>query len=362
MPRYAAEARRPVTSQLNEALRARQLASDRRAGSWARGQAWTRQLAFIRSHWRRLGGALLLSLLVAVPGVAMVPGGFGRGFVAGGLLVAIIATLWAHVVRATGTGQVMMGDLAEQWTASDLRRLRAQGWRLVNGVRLGVEIDHVLIGPGGTIAVESKWSGSSWATSIGRARVVSAIEQVRRGARQLRLLNDLRRCGIEQVGTVVVLWGSEAADLTMAGDRADATAVIAGSEIGEWAGRLPTGVLTQEQIQNAWDVLDARCRKTDGWSAGQAVPPPSLTRVVIIASATVTSALTAVVVAADCLGSWNRLGWWTLALLVPSLALGPAFDRLGRLRAVRPIVWGWTLGVAVSLPLWAFAILYEVAR
>ena len=224
-----------MTSQFSAVLRARQLASDRRAGSWARGQAWTRQLAFVRSQWRRLGGALLLSLLVAVPGVAIVPGGFGRGFVAGGFLVAIVATLWAHVVRATGTGQVMMGDLAEQWTASDLRRLRARGWRLVNGVRLGVEIDHVLIGPGGMIAVESKWSGSSWATSIGRARVVSAVEQVRRGARQLRLLSELRRCGIEHVGSVVVLWGPDAADLAMAGSHTDATTVVAGSEISRVA-------------------------------------------------------------------------------------------------------------------------------
>jgi hypothetical protein len=255
----------------------------------------------------------------------------------------------------------MMGDLAEQWTASDLRRLGARGWRLVNGVRLGVEIDHVLIGPGGMIAVESKWSGSSWATSIGRARVVSAVEQVRRGARQLRLLSELRRCGIEHVGSVVVLWGPDAADVAIAGSEPDATAVVAGSDISAWLGELPGGVLTSEQIHGAWAVLDVQCRKADVWSADHTTSPPSLTHVVLLGAATGSSALTGLVVAARCLAAWDRLAWWTLALLLPSLALGPVFDRLGRLRTIRPPVWGWTFGVAVSVPLWAIAILYEVA-
>jgi hypothetical protein len=219
----------------------------------------------------------------------------------------------------------------------------------------------VLIGPGGLIAVESKWSGSSWATSIGRARVLSAGEQVRRGARQLRLLSELRRCGIEHVGSVVVLWGPDAADVAIAGSETEATAAVAGSDISAWPGQMPVGILTSEQIQRAWAVLDAQCRRADAWSADHTTSPPSLTRVVLLGAATSSSALTGLVVAARCLGSLDRLRWWTLALLLPSLALGPGFDRLGRLRTIRPVVWGWTLGVAVSVPLWVIAILYEVA-
>lgn len=351
-----------VTARLSAAWRARTLASDRRAGSWARGRAWTEQLAFVRRNWLRLGGALLLACLLTLPGVWLVPAGFGRGFIAGAFLTTIVASLWAHVVRASGAGPVMMGDLAEQWTASDLRRLRSQGWRLVNGVRLGVEIDHVLIGPGGVIAVESKWSGQSWSTPYGRERAAGAEAQVRRGSRQLRLLSDLRRCGIDQVDSLVVLWGPDADDLSMASDATVPTPVIAGGDIGVWSRRLPSGVLTEEQIHHAWTVLAAHCRKADAWSAVNSTSPPSLSRVVGVAAATASSALTGLVVAAHCLTSWDRLGWWTLALLVPSLALGPVFDRVGRLRAIRPVVWGWTLGVATTVPLWAITTLYEIAR
>ncbi len=351
-----------LTEQLSAAWRARTLASDRRAGSWARGRAWSEQLAFVGRNWLRLGAALLLACLVTLPGVWLVTGGFARGFIAGVFLTTIVASLWAHVVRASGAGAVMMGDLAEQWTASELRGLRSQGWRLVNGVRLGVEIDHVLIGPGGVVVVESKWSSRSWSSPYGRERVTDAVAQVRRGARQLRWLTDLRRCGIDRVDSVVVLWGPDARDVSRVCDMADATPVIAGDDIGAWSRRLPSGVFTKEQIDNAWTVLDAQCRKTDAWSALNAASPPSLTLLVILVAATGSSALTGLVVAARCLAAWDRLGWGTLALLVPSLALAPVFDRVGRFRVVRPVVWGWTLGVAVTVPLWAITTLYEIAR
>jgi hypothetical protein len=345
-----------VMSYVSNALRARQLASDRRAGRWARGQAWSRQLAFVRRSWRPLAGALLASVALAAPGVALTPAGFTRGFVTGSFLVGVVATLWAHVVRASGTGPSMMGDLAEQWTASDLRRLRKRGWRLVNGVRFGVEIDHVLVGPGGVIAVESKWSAASWASASGHDRIGSAVDQVRRGARQLRLVTELRRCGVEQVPGVVVLWGPNAGDIARHG-REGETAVIAGEDLAAWCSGLPLGVLTDDQVRAAWSVLDARCRTTDAASRQHDAPPPSLTRLVSVGVATCSSGLAGLLVGARCLASWHSLGWWTLVLLVPSLALGPVFDRLARFSPLRPVVWAWTLGVAACLPLIAMTAL-----
>ncbi len=349
-------------SLIANALRARQLASDRRAGSWARGRAWRRQIAFVRRRWHPLGGALIASIVLAAPGVALTPAGFARGFVAGGFLVAVAATLWAHVVRATGTGPTMMGDLAEQWTASDLRRLHKHGWRLVNGVRLGVEIDHVLIGPGGMIAVESKWSGSSWADPWHRDRVESAIDQVRRGARQLGLLSDLRRCGVQKVSSVVVVWGQNAEAVSRPGDCVEDTVVIAGEDLPRWSRRLPLGVLTQDQVSVAWSVVEERCRKADAWSRQRDAPPPALTRGVTVAAATASSAVAGLLVATRCVASVDNLRWWTLGLLAPSLALGPVFDRLARLRTIRPIVWAWTLGAAASAPLVGLIWLVNLAR
>lgn len=70
----------------------------------------------------------------------------------------------ALVVVVSGSTHLMMGDLGEQWTREELEGLRRAGWRLVNGVRLrpAGDLDHVLIGPGVVVVVETKWGSADW--------------------------------------------------------------------------------------------------------------------------------------------------------------------------------------------------------
>ncbi len=52
-----------------------------------------------------------------------------------------------------------MAELAEQWTAQELRPLREHGWKLVNHVGLGPgDQDHVVVGPGAVVLIETKWA------------------------------------------------------------------------------------------------------------------------------------------------------------------------------------------------------------
>ena len=86
-----------------------------------------------------------------------------RGLIVGLGVAGTAGALWLWIVEATGTAPTMMGDLGEQWTAQELRRLRRSGWQVVNHVTLTApDIDHVLVGPGGMFAIETKWSATPW--------------------------------------------------------------------------------------------------------------------------------------------------------------------------------------------------------
>lgn len=83
-----------------------------------------------------------------------------------------------------------MGETAEQWTASDLRLLDRRGWKVAHGVRLGRrgDIDHVALGPGGLLVVESKWRSEGWNDRYVTEVVERAVDQVRHGAKEVRLM------------------------------------------------------------------------------------------------------------------------------------------------------------------------------
>jgi len=74
------------------------------------------------------------------------------------------AAWWVYcmMITACRTGGDLAGISAAAHTATELRRLCRDGWRLVNHVVLDDrELDHVLLGPSGFFAVETKFR-SSW--------------------------------------------------------------------------------------------------------------------------------------------------------------------------------------------------------
>jgi hypothetical protein len=63
------------------------------------------------------------------------------------------------------------GTHGEEATADVLhgRRMRAHGWRVVDGVPFaGFDVDHVALRPGLVIAVETKWTHTPWRFADGR--------------------------------------------------------------------------------------------------------------------------------------------------------------------------------------------------
>jgi hypothetical protein len=159
----------------------RRLAGDSRAGSWPRAQLQLRRKRFLRRAWFEVLIPLLTGVVVS-PLVLLLPG-WARGFALG---VVLASGAWVSVllvVTLSGIAPLYMGELAEQSTAQELRRLRPRGWRLGNHVLLSpnrYDIDHLAVGPGGALVVETKHSAGGWHDSFARERTEQAIESVRK--------------------------------------------------------------------------------------------------------------------------------------------------------------------------------------
>lgn len=141
-------------------------------------------------------------------GLILVPSPVVRAFVAGALIATAAMALVGWVVVASGSAGAVMGEAAEQWTAAELRPLSAQAWRMVNHVPFGrVDIDHLLIGPGGVYVVETKWSGAGWGDRWALDRIDTLAAGVASQAARARRWPPVRNLRLGAVTPVLVLWG-----------------------------------------------------------------------------------------------------------------------------------------------------------
>ena len=159
----------------------------RRAGEWPRGRAEQLRSEYVRRAWRVLlaEGAVLL----AFTPLALLAPTWLRDFIVGGWAVFVGWLLWHQVVVESGSSTRDMGALAEQWTSNDLKLLRRRGWRVINHIVLRHwDIDHVAIGPGGLLVVQTKWSSDEAALRD----LTSVTAGLRADAEDVRLMLKAR--------------------------------------------------------------------------------------------------------------------------------------------------------------------------
>lgn len=202
-----------------------------RAGATPRRQARRRQVAYLRRI--RLPIAALGSLFVAVTAATFIFRAPRAVVFAVGVLDASLVWMLALVViEASGATSWRMGSTGEEWTGEELKKL-PRGWRYVHALPLHHrDVDHVVVGPSGVFALESKWSSKTWSKDDLKpgGRLQAAGYQAREGARQSRgrLRSYFRPLDVE---AVVVVWGaSELPDPAFAGT----TPVIHGDHLLNW--------------------------------------------------------------------------------------------------------------------------------
>lgn len=334
-----------VVTPVAERARHWQLAGDRRAGSYSRGIARRRQYAYLRRSWGWFGGAFAVMVAALAGAAYFMPGSFAKGLLLGGGLVGVLMALWNQVVYATGTAPAMMGDLGEQWTAQELRKLTGKGWRLVNHVILKQrDIDHVLVGPAGVFAVETKWTATPWEWGPVDPRIVAAARTAREHAHDLTLWHDLKSLGIGEGHPVVFLWGQGAAGIP-ADAEVDGVRIVTGKSAAPWRASLSHDGLTADQIREAWSALDKQCQVRDPREA-EAAPVPSSPREWAISAVLAVVAACAAALAASAVATvgapwpvWPI--WWGVLLAIGVLAT--------RRRPLRLAGIGSLIGVIATL-------------
>jgi len=209
--------------------------------------------------------------IIAFLPLALMLRGAARGAVIG---AAAVSGMWLDVVGVlvlTGAAAKLMGVSGEAMTADDLRSLRRHGWRLVNGLKLNRwrDIDHVAIGPGGVLVVETKWSGDPWPLNSGGFRFMEnamkkAAEQVSDNAKDVA---DWLATTVPHVPmtSIVVLWtGAIESGAGWTTGRDGRTVLLHGPDLRYWLRtELPQTGLAAESVERIWALLDQKVEQQD---------------------------------------------------------------------------------------------------
>lgn len=282
-----------------------------------------------------------------------------RGLVIGFGVAAAAGALSHWVIVSSGAGPLMMGELAEQWTASEVRPLMAKGWRLINHVALPSygDIDHLLLGTSGVFVIETRWSGLDWKSAYGADRVDRKVRQAKRAADELSKTSPYKSLGLPAPKPLVVLWGPGAEDLAASLGRPN---VLAGRHL---AARLDAfgmvgARLTVNQLRAAWEALSADVLAEAVREAVRNPMPASAQEVVFTLIGSLLSGLVAFVVAVDVLA----LHIPVVAVSISALAIGLVAQPLRRWPRLVPAVTGWQAGVVMAVVLFAIVTGGHVAR
>lgn len=330
------------------------LSGDARAGWSARLSVRERHRSVGREQWRVLLGLGASLLALAVVASFFATGPVQRGFILGSGLVTAAGAVAALVVLVSGTAPLMMGEVAEQWTAQALRPLERHGWRLVNHFGLGYgDQDHVLVGPGGVVLVETKWGATPWDLDDRDHFFQAALTQVVRNAKQLELWHDVARHGKPQVTPALVLWGRARRKLSEQPVRRHSSGVVvmSGDQLQSWMLGRGRDALTAEQVEGIWAGVERQVEKRDAHERRIRPMPRSLHELILAMLGCVVAAMAGFLVLAKTVGP--------LGLLVTACLLGPGLAALAEL-VRRRSRWPWQarafqVGLASTYLVGAFA-------
>jgi nuclease-like protein len=227
---------------------------------------------------------------------------------------------------------------------------------VVNGLALeGRDIDHVLVGPGGVVVVESKWSADGWDVRTPDPALTKAADQVVANARSLRLWTAVKASGAP-VRSLVVLWGGSRTGSperpTEPVEFGHTTVAVGLTAVRKWisAAANSADVMSATAVERVWRELDRVVTRREELDR-TATPPVSIDHLVWTVVATVIAFI------ATPLGCFETFGWtrsWWLFLASVAVLLGACL-LLRRWAATRTLAGGGIAGLALASVLAAVA-------
>ena len=279
------------------------------------------------------------------------PGGVWRGAVYG---VAVASALWFDaliIILWSEPAPQIMGVSGETATADILRELEAKGWRIANGVKLDGwhEIDHLAVGPGGILVVETKWSAYPWplkgsGPTFMEADIKNAAIEVQKNTAAVTAWLSEVAPMILTTG-IVVFWtgGKDQGSgfvMSRRWGKKEPAVLVFGPSFREWlSGELWRFDVDDTTVQRVWSRLVELIQRTDEEDkySGENAPPT-------IRGLYVDWAVKPIVgfAAAAYLFSLTRLlhGWW-LPIVATAAGIGLGLWAF-RERSLRRVAIGWT--------------------
>jgi hypothetical protein len=151
---------------------------------------------------------------------------------------------------------------AECWTADELRRLRRRGWRAVHNLHLqSGDVDHVAVGPGGVVVVETKQSDSNWKYLIAHGLVEPWARQASMNAFKVRHLIKQRTNLDTEPIAAIALWAADAPEEPTECSRA--VQLVRGRNIRTLVGSSTSATLSPGQVATIVRALDVDARRFD---------------------------------------------------------------------------------------------------
>jgi hypothetical protein len=173
------------------------------------------------------------------------------GFAGGAsLLLLYIAT------DTVSANRLESAAIAESGTSSEVRKLHGKGWRVVDNLPFDkFDVDHIAIGPGGVVVLETKWTSDGLTDVKGRLNQYGekAIRQVADNVPRINALLAQSRCDARVAGACVVSWGTRSlgTPLTSVGG----VTVIDGDQLGAVLSGLDP-VMSTAEIDTAFEALN----------------------------------------------------------------------------------------------------------
>lgn len=190
------------------------------------------------------------------------------------IAVGALTSTWfwltvGFVMLLSGTFARSTGLEAQDWTSGALRSLEGDGWRSVAGIPLlhGGDIDNVAIGPGGVLAIETKWCQHWNSGRYARSQLERAAKQARVGARQVHFLLSRDQRSSLTVEPLVVVWGRGQADLP---EVVDGVRIVRGVALCEELRRRGDAGVEAEEIDAIAKQIDAQAERWDELEARRA--------------------------------------------------------------------------------------------
>jgi Nuclease-related domain len=247
--------------------RRRRLASDERAGVFARRQVLTQRRVWFHRHWRVVAIVVSVAVACAIVAHMLLPVAIAS-YAASAIVVSSIWLTYVQMLFTSGTFHQQSGVMAEEWTASELRKLRTKGWRLVNHVMLeNVDIDHALLGPGGFFAIETKHR-TDWTYASGELDKIT--RDVGRYSARLE-----PRIGVKgrTVRPLVVMWGPQIRTAFEGPAEINGVTCCPGTSLLGYINSLPHQT-TEADVTAAFTKLDRYVKSRDIGEAEAAGPQP----------------------------------------------------------------------------------------